>query len=557
MSEALSESDRYLATLDRDLRRATGVVYTPDAIVELVLDQEFGPGEAPTGPVLDPACGAGAFVTAIVVRIASRFERRGINIRTVPGRRRFLTEIERLLWAVDVDSCAIEVSLREVRALIERLAPGPLSADYLAGNIVAGDFLGADPPLPGAPYRHVVGNPPYVPVDRIEALAKRDYRERFSSAAGRTDLYYLFMEQSTQVLQDGGSWTLITPNKFLSNQTGYSLRSLLLARGSIRTLSLFTSHSIFRDAATIPCITTWAKGDMTATEQRRVEITTTGTPRLTADASVPRAAFQNAAWTFHSAQAGSLLAAIVADHPRLADHAERISAGPATGYNPAFIVDARTAASLDEELVHPTVRGRDVGRFRIQESGSWMVVPYEWGADGSATLVDLERFPRTRRWLAKHRGELEGRHAVRKWGKAWWDLHDPVTLPLHETAKVLVPDVARQNRFALDRGKYVPQHSAYYLMPRGVDADVLTALLNSAPVELVMRSTAPLVKDGFSRYRRQYLLDLPIPTPTPALAERIREAARGEVPEAAAELAATLFNVDIADVSLAISRLTR
>ena len=138
MSEALSESSRYLATLDRDHRRATGVVYTPDAIVELVLDQEFGPGGAPEGPVLDPACGAGGFATAIVARIASRLVGQGVEITATRGRRRFLADVERLVWALDVDPGAVDVTLQEVRALIERLTPGPLSADFLAGNVVAG-----------------------------------------------------------------------------------------------------------------------------------------------------------------------------------------------------------------------------------------------------------------------------------------------------------------------------------------------------------------------------------------------------------------------------------
>ncbi|MBF4162504.1 Eco57I restriction-modification methylase domain-containing protein [Nocardioides acrostichi] len=558
MSEALSESSRYLATLDRDHRRATGVVYTPDAIVELVLDQEFGTDGAPEGPVLDPACGAGVFPTAVVARIASRLEDQGVQITETQGRRRFLADVERFVWALDVDPGAVEVTLREVRALIERLTPGPMSADFLAGNIVAGDFL-QDGLFPlGKAYRHVVGNPPYVPVDRIEASDRATYRKLFTSAVGRTDLYYLFMEQSARVLQEGGTWTLITPDKFLSNRTGQALRTFLRDSGAIRTLSRFTSHSVFRDAATVPCITTWVKGgEQAAADQHRIELGPDRTPNVTTEARVPRAAFQDSTWTFHSTKAGSLLSAITADHPRLVDHALRISAGPATGYNPAFIVDAKIAAGLDEELVHPTVRGRDIGRFGIEESGAFMVVPYVWGADGQARLVDLDAYPRTRRWLAKHRRNLKERHSVRRWGKCWWDLHDPITLPLHETEKLLVPDVARQNRFAVDPGRFVPQHSAYYLIPRALDADVLAAVLNSAPVELVMRSTAPLVKDGFSRYRRQYLLELPVPTPSAELAIQIGIAARGETPELAAELAATLFNVDAGDVRLALDHITR
>lgn len=558
MSEAMSDSVRYLATLDRLHRRENGVVYTPDAVVELVLDQEFGVAGAPAGPVLDPACGAGAFVTGIVARIGAAFADEGVDITEGQGRRRFLRSVEQLVWGIDVDSGAVEVTLREVRLLVEQLSPGPLSATFLSENIVVGNFLDEGFGPHGKPYRHIVGNPPYVPIDRIKPADRAAYRGRFTSAVGRIDLYYLFMEQAVRILQHGGSWTLITPDKFLSNRTGQALRTFLLNSGAIRTLSRFGSHSVFRDAATVPCITTWVKGQEPLAVQRHIELPVGAAPSVKTVANVPRAAFQDSTWTFHSAEASSLLDAITAGHRCLGDHVHRISAGPATGYNPAFVVDAETAADLDETLVHPTVRGRDVGRFMIgSPDRAFMVIPYVWDADGKANLVDLDEYPRTRRWLEKHRGALEARHAVRKWGKAWWDLHDPITLPLHRTEKLLVPDVARRNRFAVDPGKCVPQHSAYYLLPDGIDADVLAAVLNSAPVELVMRSIAPLVKDGFSRYRRQYLLQLPIPVVPTGIAKEIREASHSEDPEVAAQLAGTLFNVDPGEVLLALDQLAR
>ncbi len=557
MSEALTEGSRYLATLDRDHRRANGVVYTPDAIVALVLDQEFGPGNGPSGPVLDPACGSGVFVTGVIARIAQRLAAQGVHIEVGRGRQKLLTELERLVWAVDVDATAVDVTLREARALIVRLAPGPLSTGYLSNNITVGDFLRPGPTPLDQLYRHVVGNPPYVPIDRIESDARIDYRQRFTSALGRVDLYYLFMERSVDVVRPGGSWTLITPDKFLSNNAARALRGYLSTRGSIATLSRFSSHSVFRDAATVPCITTWVHGRRSSAVQRRITLEPDSSPNITEERHVPSVEFQNSAWTFHTANAASLLTAISACHPRLSVHTTRISAGPATGLNAAFVIDAQTASALDDELVHPTVGGRDIGRFTIRHSGSMILVPYTWDANGEPSIIDLDDYPRTRRWLSKHRTLLLARHAVRKWGKPWWDLHDPITLPLHQTPKLLVPDVAKQNRFAVDDGTLVPQHSAYFLLPRGIDPDVLAAILNSEPVELAMRSTAPLVKDGFSRYRRQYLLDLPVPTATPTQAARIREAARSDTPEMAAVMAGELFNVNGAEVRAALDNLPR
>lgn len=128
VSEALTESHRYLATLDRRVRRSAGIVYTPDALVGLVLDQEFGAGGSPEGPTLDPACDAGQFTTALIARIAHALDEQGHDITSLNGRRLFLAEVERLVWACDIDAGAIAVALTEARTLIERLTPGPQCA---------------------------------------------------------------------------------------------------------------------------------------------------------------------------------------------------------------------------------------------------------------------------------------------------------------------------------------------------------------------------------------------------------------------------------------------
>ena len=44
-----------------------------------------------------------------------------------------------------------------------------------------------------------------------------------------------------------------------------------------------------------------------------------------------------------------------------------------------------------------------------------------------------------------------------------------------------------------------------------MDPDYLTALLNSGVTEFLVRLFAPLVKDGFSRYRKQFVKTLPVP----------------------------------------------
>jgi hypothetical protein len=129
------------------------------------------------------------------------------------------------------------------------------------------------------------------------------------------------------------------------------------------------------------------------------------------------------------------------------------------------------------------------------------------------------------------------------WEKAWYDVHDPVPFDLAVRPKILVPDVANRNRFVFDSGRYCPLHSAYYIVPKGIDPLYLTAVLNSRPVEFLIRLLAPVVKDGFSRYRRQFLLGLPVPRTSAEKMCEIVETVRGRDYERAEDFVSTLFDL--------------
>jgi hypothetical protein len=137
---------------------------------------------------------------------------------------------------------------------------------------------------------------------------------------------------------------------------------------------------------------------------------------------------------------------------------------------------------------------------------------------------------------------------VRTWQKAWYDIHDPWTLDITGLTKVLVPDVACSNRFALDAGSFCPLHSAYYVIPNGVEPRYLTAVLNSSPVEFLVRLLAPVVKDGFSRYRRQFLVTLPIPEASERTQAEIVVAVENGQHTAADEMCCRLFRLSPEDL---------
>ena len=515
--------DEYLETLSAEERRDGGKVYTPPAIVRFSLDAAgySTDTEIELLPVLDPACGAGVFLEEALRRLAARISSLSGDLRFAPTARTFLDAARRNLVGIDIDAAACALARRSLARTASELTGLAVSADYFAESIIQADFLSDELIRSGGrlsilpPFGHVVGNPPYVATTRLDDTIKDGYRRVFRTASGRIDLYILFFERGVSLLRSGGRLTFITPDKFLTSQSARPLRRLLREEGAVVRLARFDSHRIFRAAATVPCVTVFERGaPQTAVELIRCagEERDAGPVQVLQRVRVSSAFIVGDNWAAVTPKQSALLARICGTHPTLRTVSQRVSAGLATGRDRVFVFPEGEHQHIEPELLFPALRGRDITPFNVSESGLRVLIPYRLDADVPA-LIDIRDYPGACRYLSQHREELERRHCVRTWGKAWYDLHDPIPFDLASRQKLVVPDVADRNRFAVDFGAFVPLHSAYYIVPKEIDARYLTTVLNSKPLELLIRATSPRVKDGFSRYRSQFLLGLPVPVP--------------------------------------------
>ncbi len=134
-------------------RKTTGSYYTPDALVQTLLDSALDPvldrveaeAEDPAAAllgvtVIDPACGSGHFLLAAARRIATRLARaRSGGVASAEDFRHALRDVARAcLHGVDRNPMAVE--LTKVALWIETVDPGkPLG--FLDANIRCGDAL--------------------------------------------------------------------------------------------------------------------------------------------------------------------------------------------------------------------------------------------------------------------------------------------------------------------------------------------------------------------------------------------------------------------------------
>lgn len=80
----------------------------------------------------------------------------------------------------------------------------------------------------------VIGNPPYVLIQKFDDKKLVDYYKRhYSVASYKVDLYHLFIEHGVRILKKGGVISYINPSNFLTNNYTESLRRFLLEKQTL------------------------------------------------------------------------------------------------------------------------------------------------------------------------------------------------------------------------------------------------------------------------------------------------------------------------------------
>ena len=268
-----------------EVRKAGGVYYTPQYIVQYIVDEtvskliaEHGEDSLQHFRFADLACGSGSFLIAVYDSLLRHYTRLYVQspelaepwaLAECDGTRRLTLRKKRKIllrhvYGVDVDGQAIDVAnLALYLKLLDEETPGtaheyqqhfkepllpPLNQNVVSGNALIGpddlrskDFtedaerklnaMDFDDRFPAVAahggFDAIVGNPPYVGNDTLPDDQKQLYRTRYLT--GKCfDLYQCFIERGIERLAPNGLLGLILPNTFLTGQSYERLRALLL-----------------------------------------------------------------------------------------------------------------------------------------------------------------------------------------------------------------------------------------------------------------------------------------------------------------------------------------
>ena len=290
--------------LKPDVRKAGGVYYTPEYIVDYIVEntvgrllQELPPRKIKKLRILDPACGSGSFLIRAYEEMLNYYRNEKKKKPKLKGRQSKLElkdeeaiphltihEKSQILrdhiFGVDIDEQAVEVTKLslmlkmlegEYGVVLGRAVLPMLDRNIRCGHsLISDDILGLKKYFGDDWYKEkpfnwndefrkiivdeggfdaVIGNPPYVSATALSNEHKVYYKTIFKSAKGRLDTYGLFTEKSIDLLKKNGYASLIVPNKFLTNLQFRFLRKYILS--TCYVLALACPRKTVFDAAAV------------------------------------------------------------------------------------------------------------------------------------------------------------------------------------------------------------------------------------------------------------------------------------------------------------------
>lgn len=201
----------YTIMLPETMRSDMGAYYTPPPMVSRLLDlSELAGADFGTCSAIDPACGGGAFLAPVAMRM--------VKHTTKTSAKLILEDIVARLRGIELDPFAAWMT----QVLLEAsLLPLCVAAkERLPQVVTVGDALKHDKM---GQFDLVIGNPPYGRVKLDEAMRAHYARSLY----GHANLYGLFTDLALRLVKRDGVIAYLTPTSFLGGQYFKALREIL------------------------------------------------------------------------------------------------------------------------------------------------------------------------------------------------------------------------------------------------------------------------------------------------------------------------------------------
>lgn len=430
-------------------------IYTNPKTVRSILDAVGWDAKADLSKcfLLEPAAGDGAFLAEAARRLVASLRHHLI----VPSAASLLPRIT-----------AFELHPRESRLARLRVAATLCSAGVdrrtaetcARSWIVCGDFLLAS--LPAEHFTHAVGNPPYIRWARIPKGLRTAYERSLPNEMIGGDLFLPFLDRALHLLRQGWLCGFLCSDRWRFMAFAESFR-----RKWLPSLEIKAERSISSSEAFVDDVDSY--------------------PRILIAAKKPPNAKSR---TLPKVKRGRTLEEL----------GYIVKVGPALGHTPAYVL-APQEKDVEPKLLRPWIDSTEIAEGKVSWNGRKVIAMF--GKDEK--LINLRRFPLLKARLARFKKTLEKRTIVAN-GAPWFRPIDRVIPAQWSRPKLLVPELAKTPRVAIDRSGAIPSHGIYAIFAPDDNVEALYEKLRDGKLAAALDGIAPKVKGGYVRCYRRFLL---------------------------------------------------
>lgn len=362
----------------------------------------------------------------------------------------------------------------------------------------------------------MIGNPPYIQIQKMDDVNL--YEEvGFDTFSRRGDIYCLFYEKGFDLLNDDGTLTYITSNKWMRGGYGKSLRKFFSETNTLKILDL--GPGIFH-SATVDTNIYVGKNNSFENNVKGIGVGNRfELAQLDNDDLLPLDDVGKDAWVVLNPADLKIRNFFVEKGLALRDWNVKINFGIKTGFNEAFIIDELKKDEIfsehpsSKDIVKPLLQGRDIVKFVTEWQNRWIIL----ARYGSNEFLE-DDYPAVFNYLFSYKSKLEKRgQCTNKGGQGqhhWLELdNNPSVNYLNQfkDEKIIWKRVGSIMRFAYSDEEIYCLDST--CIATGEKIKYLTAVLNSKTGLYQLFKTSPQTGTGDQIISVQALEPMLVPYP--------------------------------------------
>lgn len=515
--------------LNEKIRVSNGVVFTPKYISNFIIQNLLK--DIPLKrdiKILDPACGTGIFLLVALELLSSSLKKSKLEI------------IKDNIYGIDIIKENVErtILLLKLACIDELDEKVELENNIIVGNSLTESWtkiFNLDN------FDMIVGNPPYVnPHDLDKETTKLLKKNFISTKIGTTNIFYAFLERSTEFISESGKVSYIIPNNFLVINAAKNLRKFLKDNMFVEYILDFTSNLVFKPVRSYNAIIVLSKGkkeslyyslipysDDVKKELLNIEILNIDYKHLD----------ENRWNLLEKTELENIKKIETIGYPIK----EMIKTGIATLKDNLYLVDGYDFKKrkyykdyedeifyIESELIKPVYKISEIkDSEEIKNFERAIIFPYKKNIEGKFSIISEEElksnYPEGYKYFLRIRNILDTRDKGKKNPVAWYAYGRSQGINNYGK-KLMYPTFANKPKFSLVEDEMTLFFNGYSIFEsKEIELKILQKILNSKVMKYYIDNTSYPIEGGYMCYQKKYIQNFTIPFFTKTEIEFLRE----------------------------------